>query len=168
MKANVYALTVPGKQTRDFTFIDPNTPGWEAKLTLRKYGVMGASAFESRANEMHHKYTLGFGPYKDGKPDPMNKLYQPPTPLTGSGGELLELSYSTCKILAAVELAQVQDEDERYTFQELAAMTVSDSLAVQICECMEFVLPDEPKGLEVTENGPPDSKESETSLSTTE
>lgn len=156
MKADVFSLRAPERPVREFTLTDPANPGVNVVLRLKKYGVMGLTAFESRAQEMFAKYVTGSGPLdKDGNVDTKSTAYQPPKVLPAIDGQAIELSYATCRLLASIEKAQVTDEDESYGFHELAALTVSDGFALGLMECAGWVMPDEPRPLEVTDGDPP-------------
>ncbi len=143
MKADPYSLRSKRKPEQDFVFADSENPGFEARLRLRRYGVMGATAFEERAGENYRRHVTGSGPVDDdGDIDRESKAFVPPTPLPPVGDQPVLLTYGTCRVVAAVELAQVQDE--RYTFVELASMCVSEEIAAQMIEASAWVMPREP------------------------
>lgn len=154
MKADPYSLRSRPKPEKTFVFTDPENPGFNASVTLRRYGVMGSTAFEERAGEMYRKHVTGYGPLtEDGEVDRESKAYAAPTPLPPVDGQPVVLTYGTCRVVAAVELAQVQDE--RYTFVELATMCVSEHIAAEMVSASAWVMPVEPGKKEKDEGNPP-------------
>lgn len=143
-KADVYGLRRPQKPIKEFTLRQED---WTAVLLLKRQGLMASTAHVERANEMYRKYVTGSGPMKDGVLDTKAASYVPPRPLPAIDGQPVEITYNTCQVAAAIELAQVAEEDERYTFEEICGMATVDEMAVILLEAYEWVLPQEDDGL---------------------
>lgn len=111
---------------------------------------MTASAIDERAGEMYRKYVAGHGPAgKDGELDTESALFVPPKHLPLVDGEPVVLTQATCRAVAAVELAQTEFEDqERYTFEDIAMWCVSDHLGFQVLQAANWVAPEEPRSQE--------------------
>lgn len=111
-----------------------------ASVTLQRYGVIGSSGFSEAADRMYQKYVTGIGPTDEfGIVDTESKGFVPPTPLPLVGGEPVVLTYGACKVICAVQLAQVQEDS--YDFVELAMMCVNDDMAGQLSEAASWVTP---------------------------
>lgn len=154
MKADVLTLKRPSRPVKPFVFTDPYNPGFAAHMTLKRFGMLEATAIEERAAEMYAKHVTGSGPLgDDGMPDPSSALYVGPEALPAIDGEPVVLRRGSCSVIAAVELAQTQEE--AYTFAEIACMCACDAVAVQMQEAFAWVLPELAKKKEGADS-PPD------------
>lgn len=144
MKADPYSIKRRARPEKVFTFDDGQ--GFECHLNLRRFGVTGSTAIEPRASEMCRKHVTGSGPLKkDGTLDTESPAYVAPEFIGMVDGEPVELTYATCVVVATIELAQTEwEDDSRYTFKELALMCASDRVAFQMMEASNWVGPDDP------------------------
>lgn len=127
-----YTLKRKPRAERDFPFFCPfNDRGFPVRLRrLTNMELVGAL---EKGAEYETKYITGFG--ERGRDD-----YQEPRPLPAVDGEPVRITSGTCRMLAIVEMAQTQEE--RYSFEELAAMSTSDAIAEEMMEAADWVQPE--------------------------
>lgn len=120
-------------------------------IELRRIGSMEVMDAASLGAEYYAYYVTGSGPVKQDGPrkgdlDEDSPMYCPPVPLPPVDGQAVQISEGTCRLLATIELAQVGPREDRYRFEELVAMSCSNSLAEQLMEASFWVMPEGGQG----------------------
>jgi hypothetical protein len=158
-KQSPFYLNRPKATAIDFTFQDRRTnPENAFVFTFRKLTTLDVLSYLERAEEYVKKYITGYG--EEGKTG-----WQPPQPLPPVNGEIVTVSPSTCRILACIEMAQVQPEADRYRFDELAAMTVVPAIGEQMLAAYAAIQPlGEDEEAEDPTKGPTDSSSTSASV----
>lgn len=130
--ADPYTLKRKPRAERDFPFFCPfNETGFPVRLRrLTNMELVGAL---EKGAEYESKYITGFG-------ERGTDSYQEPRPLPAVDGEAIRITSGTCRMLAILEMAQAQDE--RYSFEELAAMSTSDAIAEEMMGAADWVQPE--------------------------
>lgn len=132
-KQSPFYLNVPAHEGAEFVFADKKTnPVNEFRVVLRKMSRVDALAYLERAEEYIERYITGEG--EPGKPG-----YVAPRNLPPTGGSTVTVTRPTCRVLACIEFAQIQPEEERYTFEELAAMAAVPKIAAQMFRAMHAI-----------------------------
>ena len=139
-KADPFCIKRKERPIKTFDLKDDNL---ETSLTLQRFGLVGFTNYQNRAREMVNRYVTGVGPLDEyGVVDQTAKGWIEPKMLPLVDGQPVIVTKTTCEVVAAVEMAQVEpDENERYTFEELVMFCVSDELAEQISDMSAWVMP---------------------------
>lgn len=121
-RVHPHALYRPSRPPKTFETVDPAT-GVHLSLRLRYLKGADPLAFMHRAGEYLARHVTGIGePGKAGYVEPE---------LIGIGpdrNEWVELTEGTCRVVAAIEMAQVPEkEEDRYEFFELVQMLGSST-----------------------------------------
>lgn len=125
-KQSPYYLKKRARPTVDVEFTDPvDNPDNCFALTLRRLTSLDVIAYLELAEQYVQKYVTGIG--EEGKPG-----WVPPQNLPPCGSEPVTVTPATCRVIAAIEYAQAQPEEDRYRFEELAAMCSVDAIAEQM------------------------------------
>jgi len=134
-KQSPFFLKRPERKTREFTFSDKRSnPDNEFVLTLRDLTTLDVLSYLESAEEYVKKFVTGYG-------EAGQAGFVPATSLPPIDSEPLTVTPSTCRVLACIEMAQVQPEADRYGFQELAAMTVVPAIQAQMLEAFAVIQP---------------------------
>ena len=130
--ADPYTLKRKPRPERQFALYCPfNERGFP--VTLRRLTNMELVGALERGAECEAKYLTGYG-------ERGTDSYVEPRPLPAVDGEPIRITAGTCRLLAIVEMAQTQEE--RYSFEELAAMSTSDAIAQELMEAGDWVQPE--------------------------
>jgi hypothetical protein len=132
-KTFVVELTDPPRGEEGKPGYYAGNPDLKVPLTLRKLG--GAEWIAATADAAK-AYTAK---YVTGKGDPDKPGYEPPVPIPPVDGQTVYLSETTCQVLAAVEYAQTCPNEDRYTFEELAAFATLDAVLGQLMAAFDRI-----------------------------
>lgn len=120
-KVSLGIVKRPGKVTFTKTFTDPANPDLSIPVTLRKLGAMEWVAAHDLACEKAEQYVTGFNGSE-------------PQSLPPIDGQPVFVSESACRVAAAVAYAQVADDQDRYTVEELLGFMTVDAICAQMTE----------------------------------
>lgn len=103
-KPNLLGLRRPARKTVTRAFTDPEQPGAEVTLTLRRLDPLDAMRYQEAAVELVEMYAGAGIPV---------------------GEELVPVTEGVARTLCAIEAMQPFDAAERYSAEELAALAVT-------------------------------------------
>lgn len=129
-KLSVNVVKRPKRHVFDEVFTDPSNTDLVLPMSFRKLSAMEWLAVQDMGNKRAIQFVHGTG--EVGKPG-----YSPPDNLPPVDGEPVFLTDSSCTVIAGLEYAQVADEENRYTFEEIAGFMTVDVICRQMTAAFE-------------------------------
>lgn len=135
MKQSPFYLNVPQAETLEFVFADKaSNPNNEFHVTLKRLTRIDVASYLEAAERYIEKYITGLG--EKGRAD-----YEPPKPLPPVNGVPVSVTPVTCRVLSCIEYAQVQADEDKYNFTELAAIATVPKMGEQMMAAMAQIQP---------------------------
>ena len=141
-KQFVWGLKRPAVQERTAVLSDrASNPDARFELRLRRHDAMSLLEAYSLAEEKAREYVTGTG-------EKGATGYSPPVLFPPVGGEPVFLTAETCRVVAIVQTAQAGPQEDRYTFEEVAALCTVPAIGAQVARLAFELQPAETGALE--------------------
>lgn len=138
-------------------------------LALRRLSCVQALSVEDRAREAYARYVTGTGQLDEfGNVQPDKPGFVPPESIQ-VGGDYIEPTLGTWRILAAIEMGQAfVNPSDYYTIKELAALTIHDEVATEFVRIWQLLYSEDYEANPTRGNGQPSSGPVPTSMVSTQ